>query len=179
MGSRIRTTKLTVPAQRGRRRGGPAAHVIDLGRGTQPVVLVVPRRPSLAGQLALATGRLLWRRRIDWAPVWAAGGLFTTTAVLSATAPAAGIALALPAVLVPAAWAAARRWHPRSAVRRRARSLTRPVAAASVGLAWSAAACGFGPANWPLFGLWLAGTTAAQAAWWRQRKTTATTPIQP
>ncbi|MEV7182206.1 hypothetical protein [Kitasatospora sp. NPDC093679] len=179
MGSRIRTTKVTVPAQRGRRRGGPAAHVIDLGRGTQPVVLVVPRRQSVAGQLALATGRLLWRRRIDWVPVWAAGGLFLATAVLSAAAPAAGIALAVPAVLVPAGWAAARRWHPRSAVRRRARTLTRPVAAGSLALAWSAAACLAGPANWPLAVLWLAGTTTAQAAWWRRRKTTATTPTQP
>ncbi|MCU7823863.1 hypothetical protein [Kitasatospora sp. DSM 101779] len=179
MGSRIRTTKLTVPTQRGRRRGGPAAHVIDLGRGTQPLVVVVPRQPSLVGQLTLATGRLLWQRRIDWAPVWAAGGLFTTTAVLSAAAPAAGIALAVPAVLVPAGWAAARRWHPRSAVRRRTRALTRPVIVASAALAWSATACLTGPANWPLALLWLAGTTAAQATWWRRRKTTAATPIQP
>ncbi|WP_354641317.1 hypothetical protein [Kitasatospora camelliae] len=177
MGRRVRTTKVQIPRQRGRRQ--TSAHVIDLGRGTQPLVVVVPHRPSPAGRLALAVGGALWRHRVAWAPSWAGGGIFLTTGVLSAIAPAAGIGFAVPAVLVPAGWFAAKRWHPRSAVRRRARDLRTQVLASSAALAWVGAACLFGPVNWPLFTLWLLGTGAAQAAWWRTRCGLTTKPIQP
>ncbi|WP_405018024.1 hypothetical protein OHV05_14540 [Kitasatospora sp. NBC_00070] len=175
MGSRIRKSR--IPRQRGRR--SPAAHVIDLGRGTQPLVVVVPQRRPLAGELALATVGALWRGRTDWAPTWAGAALFTATGVLSLAAPAAGLAFAVPALLVPAGWAVVRRWHPRSAVRRRARTLTRHVLAGSAALAWTAAAVLAGPVNWPLAGLLLAGTTAGQAAWWHNRRTLAVTPLTP
>ncbi|MBP0453466.1 hypothetical protein J5Y04_28550 [Kitasatospora sp. RG8] len=176
--ARIRTTKVQIPAQRGRgRRGAPAAHVVDLGRGTAPVVLVVPRQQSLSGRLALATGRALWRRRITWAPVWAGIGLFGATGLLSATAPAAALSFAVPAVLLPAGWVLVKRRHPRSAVRRRARSLSRHTAAVSAGLGWSAAAVWFGPAGVVLTLLWLAGTATAQILWSRHRRALATTPL--
>ncbi|MFJ4591322.1 hypothetical protein [Kitasatospora sp. NPDC088861] len=175
--ARIRTTKVQIPAQRqlGRRRA-PAAHVLDLGRGTAPVVVVVPQQPSLAGRLALATGRALWRRRVAWAPVWVGIGIFGTAGVLSA-APAAALALAVPAVLLPAGWTLIVRRHPRSAVRRKARAHTRAVAAWSAGLAWSAAAVWFGPTGGLLAAAWLAGTATAQTLWWRHRRTLATTPL--
>ncbi|MFJ8624256.1 hypothetical protein ACIRD3_15605 [Kitasatospora sp. NPDC093550] len=175
--ARIRTTKVQIPAQRGRgRRRGPAAHVVDLGRGTAPVVLVVPHQPSLSGRLALATGRALWRGRVAWAPVWAGIGVFGAAGVLSAV-PAAALALAVPAVLLPAGWQLAVRRHPRSAVRRKARARTRSVAAWSTGLAWSALAVWFGPANGLLALAWLAGTATAQTLWWQYRRTRATTPL--
>ena len=176
MRSRIRTTKVQIPRQRGRR-GAPAAHVIDLGRGTTPLVVMIPERPTLTRQLAYATGAVLWRHRAAWAPSWGALGLFAASGLLSVAAPAAGIVLAVPALLVPAGWAIVRRWHPRSAVRRRARALRLPVLVSCSALAWTAAAVLAGPANWPLFGLWLAGTAAGQAAWWRSRRALAATPL--
>ncbi|MER7579969.1 hypothetical protein [Kitasatospora sp. NPDC097691] len=167
--ARIRTTKLQIPAQRGfRRRGAPAAHVVDLGRGTAPVVLVVPHQPSLSGRLALATGRALWRRRIAWAPVWAGIGVFAAAGALSAV-PAAALALAVPAVLLPAGWALA--------VRRKARTRTRSVAALSAGLGWSALAVWFGPTSGLLAVAWLAGTVTAQTLWWQHRRKLATTAL--
>ncbi|MFJ2191122.1 hypothetical protein ACIOJE_24860 [Kitasatospora sp. NPDC087861] len=173
--ARIRTTKLQIPAQRGRR-GASAAHVVNLGRGTAPVVLVVPQQPSLAGRLALATGRVLWRRRVAWAPTWFGIGVFAAAGVLSAV-PAAALALAVPAVLLPGGWALIVHRHPRSAVRRKARAHTRAVAAWSVGLAWSALAIWFGPANGLLAAAWLAGIATAQTLWWRHRRTLAVTPL--
>ncbi|MFJ7278145.1 hypothetical protein [Kitasatospora sp. NPDC098663] len=171
--SRTRTTKVQIPAQRGlRRRGAPAAHVLDLGRGTAPVVLVVPHQPSLSGRLALATGRALWRRRVAWAPVWAGIGAFAAAGVLSAV-PATALALAVPAVLLPAGWVLVVRRHPRSTVRREARARTRFVAACSTGLAWAAVAVWFGPANGLLAAAWLAGTVTAQTLWWQRRRKTA------
>ncbi|MFD7986846.1 hypothetical protein ACFV4M_26170 [Kitasatospora indigofera] len=177
MRSRVRTTKVQLPRQRGQR--GPSAHVIDLGRGTAPVVVVVPERPTLGRQLAYATGSALWRHRAAWAPTWAGIGVFTVAGLLAVTAPTAGIVFAVPAVVVPAGWAVARRWHPRSAVRRRARALRLPVLTGSAGLAWLAVACLLGPANWPLFGLWAAATATGQGAWWRSRRTVPTVPLQP
>ncbi|MFJ9772727.1 hypothetical protein ACIRVF_16040 [Kitasatospora sp. NPDC101157] len=173
--ARIRTTKIQMPQQRGRR-GAPAAHVVDLGRGTAPVVLVVPQQRSLSGRLALAIGRAVWRRRVAWAPTWAGIGVFGAAGVLSA-APAAALALAVPAVLLPAGWALILRRHPRSAVRRKARARTRSVAAWSAGLGWSALAIWFGPANGLLAVAWLAGTATAQTLWWQRRRKLATTPI--
>ncbi|MFF2075382.1 hypothetical protein ACFVXG_11605 [Kitasatospora sp. NPDC058162] len=173
--ARIRTTKVQIPQQRGRR-GAAAAHVVDLGRGTAPVVLVVPQQPSIAGRLALATGRALWRGRVAWAPTWGGIGAFAAAGVLSA-APATALALAVPAVLLPAGWALVLRRHPRSAVRRKARARTRSVAAWSAGLVWSALAVWFGPAGGLLALLWLAGTATAQTLWWQRRRKLATTPL--
>ncbi|GGV04025.1 hypothetical protein GCM10010495_14600 [Kitasatospora herbaricolor] len=177
MRSRVRTTKVQLPRQRGRR--GPSAHVIDLGRGAAPVVVVIPERPTLGRQLAYATGSALWRHRAAWAPTWGALGLFTAAGLLSVAAPAAGIVLTVPALLVPAGWALVRRWHPRSAVRRRARALRLPVLLTSAVALWTGAACLFGTINWPLFGLWAAATATGQAAWWRSRRTVPTVPLQP
>ncbi|MFG3051408.1 hypothetical protein ACGFZP_10755 [Kitasatospora sp. NPDC048239] len=176
--ARIRTTKVQIPAQRGRRRSGPAAHVVDLGRGTAPVVLIVPHRPSLAGRVAGATGRALWRRRVAWAPVWAGIGVFGAAGALSAV-PAAALAFAVPAVLLPAGRVFMARRHPRAAVRRKNRARTRSVTALSAGLAWSALAVWFGPLNGPLAAAWLVGTATAQALWSRRRKALATIPIAP
>ncbi len=176
MRSRIRTTKVQIPRQRGRR-GAPAAHVINLGRGTTPLIVMIPERPTLARQLAYAMGSALWRHRAAWAPTWGALGLFTAAGLLSVTAPAAGIVLAVPALLVPAGWAVIRRWHPRSAVRRRARALRLPALLAGAVALWTGAACLFGPVNWPLFGLWAAATAAGQAAWWRTRRIVAAKPL--
>lgn len=177
MASRVRTAQVRIPRQRGHR--SVSAHVVDFGRGTQPVVVVVPRRPSLAGRLALALGASLWRGRAEWAPVWGSTGVLTVSAVLSATVPAVGIVVAVPAVLLPVAWAVARRWHPRPAVRRQVRALRTRVFAVSGALAWCATAVLVGPVNWPMFALWLVGTTAAQAVWWRARRALASKPIQP
>ncbi|WP_030062347.1 MULTISPECIES: hypothetical protein [Streptomyces] len=174
---RIRTTKIQIPAQRGRgRRGAPSAHVVDLGRGTAPVVLVVPQQRSLSGRLALAIARAMWRRRVAWAPTWAGIGVFAAAGVLSA-APAIALALAVPAVLLPAGWALILRRHSRSAVRRKARAHARAVAAMSAGLGWSALAIWFGPVNGLLAVAWLAGTATAQTLWWQRRRKVATTPI--
>nr|BFD92059.1 hypothetical protein KitaXyl93_34190 [Kitasatospora sp. Xyl93] len=174
--ARIRTTKLQIPAQRGRR-GAPAAHVVNLGRGTAPVVLVVPQQPSLAGRLALATGRALWRRRVAWAPTWFGIGVFAAAGVLSVAGTPIALVFAVPAVLLPGGWTLIVHRHPRSAVRRKARARTRAVAAWSAGLAWSALAVWFGPTNGLLALLWLVGTATAQTLWWRTRRTLATTPL--
>ncbi|WP_327073849.1 hypothetical protein OG196_23480 [Kitasatospora purpeofusca] len=177
--ARPRTTKIMIPQQRGLRRGHrPTAHVVDLGRGTAPVVLVVPHRPSLVGRVAGATGRALWRRRVAWAPVWAGLGVFGAAGVLSAV-PAAALALSVPAVLLPAGWALVLRRHPRSAVRRRARAHLRTVTAVSAGLAWSALAVWFGPWNGLLAAAWLAGTATAQTLWSQRRRALTATPITP
>ncbi|MGW3179669.1 hypothetical protein ACWDD9_10430 [Kitasatospora sp. NPDC001119] len=170
--ARIRTTKVQIPQQRGRR-GAPAAHVVDLGPGTAPVVLVVPHRPSPGARLALVTGRALWRRRVAWAPTWAGIGVFAAAGVLSAV-PAAAPVFAVPAVLLPAGWALTLRLHPRAAVRRQARARTRAVAAWSAGFAWAALALWFGPANGVLAAAWLAGTATAQTLWSQRRRKTAT-----
>ncbi|WP_327678565.1 hypothetical protein [Kitasatospora sp. NBC_00458] len=177
--ARPRTTKIVIPQQRGLRRGHrPTAHVVDLGRGTAPVVLVVPHRPSLAGRVAGATGRALWRRRVAWAPVWAGFGVLGAVGALSAL-PAAAFAFGVPAVLLPAGRLFMARRHPRAAVRRKNRARTRSVTALSAGLAWSALAVWFGPLNGPLAAAWLAGTATAQALWSRRRRALATVPIAP
>ncbi|MEV0187495.1 hypothetical protein AB0I39_03020 [Kitasatospora purpeofusca] len=178
--ARIRTTQIQIPQQRGRRRGSaPAAHVVDLGPGTAPVVLVVPDRPSPGARLARWAGRALWRRRTTWAPIWASIGAFATTGVLSVAAPGAAAGFAVPAVLMPAAWWLAARRYPRSAVRRQARAALRIVTTRSAGLAWAAAAVWFGPAHPVLALLWLAGTATAQTLWSRRLKALATTPLTP
>ncbi|HJD84158.1 hypothetical protein [Kitasatospora aureofaciens] len=172
----IPTTKLQISAQRGRR-GAPTAHVVNLGRGTAPVVLVVPQQPSFAGRLALATGRALWRRRVAWAPTWFGIGVFGTAGVLSVAEAPIALVFAVPAVLLPGGWALIAHRHPRSAVRRKARARTRAVAAWSAGLSWSALAVWFGPTNGLLAAAWLAGTAAAQTLWWQCRRKLATTPL--
>ncbi|MFD5564974.1 hypothetical protein [Kitasatospora griseola] len=166
---------MSIPAQPGRR-SGPAAHLLDLGDGTAPVVLVVPHRRSLASRLALAAARELWERRFAWAPLWAGVGLFVAAAVLSLVLPGAALAPAVAALLMPAGWVSIAYRHPRWSVRRTARTQLPSIAAAAGVLAWSAAATWFGPGR-VLALLWLIGTIAAQAAWsYRRRKTPTPAP---
>ncbi|WP_329488556.1 hypothetical protein OG618_18160 [Kitasatospora sp. NBC_01246] len=177
--ARPRTTKIVIPQQRGQRRGHrPTAHVVDLGRGAAPVVLVVPHRPSLAGRVAGATGRALWRRRVAWAPLWAGVGVFGAAGALSAV-PAVAFAFAVPAVLLPAGRLFMARRHPSAAVRRKNRARTSSGTAWSAGLAWLALAVWFGPWNGPLAAAWLVGTATVQAFWSRRRKALAAIPITP
>ncbi|MFD8598389.1 hypothetical protein ACFV1L_25630 [Kitasatospora sp. NPDC059646] len=170
--SKVRMSKARIPSQR----GGPAAHVLDLGGGSAPVVLVMPHRRSLASRLALAAARELWERRFAWAPLWAGVGLFVAAAVLSLVLPGAALALALPALLLPAGWALIGRRHPRWSVRRTARDQFPSIAVTAGVLAWSAAATWFGPGR-VLTVLWAVGTAAAQAAWsYRRTKTPTPAP---
>ncbi|MFD7729552.1 hypothetical protein ACFV6F_04075 [Kitasatospora phosalacinea] len=175
--TRVRMSKVGIPAQRGRR-SGPPAHVIHLGNGAEPMVLVVPHtRGSLTSRFALAAARTLWKHRIALAPIWVGVGLFTTTAVLSLALPGTALALALPAVLVPAGWAGVVYRHPHSVVRRKVRARLVPAAALSGVLAWSSAAVWCGPGNRVLALLWLLGTAAGQATWWHLRRKTPTAPL--
>ncbi|MFB7946315.1 hypothetical protein ACFC6L_15505 [Kitasatospora phosalacinea] len=175
--TRVRTSKIRIPAQRGRG-SGPAAHVFHLGDGAEPVVVVVPHaKGSLTSRFALATARLAWRHRVALAPTGAGVGLFIGTGVLALTVPAAAVAMAVPALLLPAGWAVAAYRHPRPVVRRRARALAVPVVVASAALAWSAAAVWFGPANGVVALPWLIGVFAAQGAWWQHRRKKPTAPL--
>ncbi|MFE2721326.1 hypothetical protein [Kitasatospora sp. NPDC059327] len=177
--SRTRTTKIQIPHQRGRRGSSPTAHVLDLGAGTAPLILVVPQRRSIGDRMVRSAGGALWRHRAAWAPTWAGLAVFGTAGLLSATAPGIALGLAVPALLLPAGWALTARRHPRSAVRRKARARTRAVTALAAVLAWSAAAVWFGPAQSALVLPWLAGTATAQTLWWRRRRALTVTPITP
>ena len=168
MGPRSRTT-IQIPRQRGRRRAS-AAHLIDFGRGTAPVVLVVPHRPSLLGRTALAAGGALWRHRRACAPTWTALGLYLATAVIRDSVPFAWAPLTAGAVMLPVAGELARRKLPLAAQRRRANALRPAIAAGGGVLGWMAALCAFGPFNTPIALLWLGGTAAAQVLWWRTRQ---------
>jgi hypothetical protein len=133
------------------------------GRRSEPFVIVVPERPTLAREFAGFVGRMLWRFRHALAPTGAAVLAFAVAALLHLTAWWSGLVLA-PAALAPALWVL---------VMQRRRPVSGSVLGWRTGLAvlatlaaaWVALAAGFGPLAGPLPLLWLLTWIAAQTTW--------------
>ncbi|MGW2821810.1 hypothetical protein ACWC24_12490 [Streptomyces sp. NPDC001443] len=139
------------------------------GRRSEPFVVVVPERPSLASEAAAALGGLLWRSRRALAPTAFALLAFVVAALLHTMAWWSGLLLA-PLAVAPAGWVL---------FMQRRRPATGSVLAWRIGLAtlvtvassWLALAAGFGPLAGSLELLWLLILIAAQTAWLIVRRT--------
>lgn len=159
MPSRTRTRVRKVPA---------GAHTVRIPRqrgrrGAQPLVFVMPERPSLAREFGAFAARLLWDHRVRLAPIALGLTALAATAVLHWWAWWSGLILA-PLAAGPLVWlliAQRRRPAGRSVTWWRAGFTVLGTAA----LAWLALAAGFGPLAGPLFTLWLIIALAAQVAW--------------
>ncbi|WP_105970951.1 hypothetical protein [Streptomyces geranii] len=157
---RVKTTAgvhtVRLPRQRGR-------------RTAQPVLVVVPERPSIARELAGWAGGLLWRFRHALAPTGIALAVFVVTALLHALAWWSALVLA-PAVAAPIGWLLfVQRRHPAHRTTLAWRIAT--AALATLALAWAALAAGFGPLAGPLELLWLLLLLPAQTGWLIVRRT--------
>ncbi|MER5887269.1 hypothetical protein ABT160_25895 [Streptomyces sp. NPDC001941] len=143
-------------------------------RDAQPIVLIVPERPTLLRRAASALGLWLWERRRAWAPAALALLALPAAAVGHVLASWTGLALA-PAAVLPLAWllrTSRRDAYPDPSVRRWRLAL---ALAATSATAWAALALAFGPTAGPLELLWLATAVAAQVLWLRSRRTPAPT----
>ncbi|MET8808139.1 hypothetical protein [Streptomyces sp. NPDC004546] len=146
-------------------------------RDAQPIVLVVPERPTLAQRAFRAIGVWLWETRRSWAPTGMAVAALLASGVVHVLAWWTAIVLA-PAAGIPFGWLA---WmnlrHPADdrSIRRWRRAL---AALCSVTAAWAALAVGFGPLTRPLPLIWIALTVTAQVLWLRTRHTAKTAPIE-
>lgn len=159
MSSRTRTRVQKVPASaatvRIPRRNGR--------RSAQPLVFVMPERPSLAREFAAFGVRLLWDHRVGLAPLTLGLTALASAGVLHWWAWWSGLILA-PFATGPLVWlliAQRRRPAGRSATWWRAGF----TVLGTMALSWLALAAGFGPLAGPLFTLWLIITIAAQVAW--------------
>ncbi|MFF7371963.1 hypothetical protein [Streptomyces tricolor] len=139
-----------VPRQRGRRR-------------SQPFVVVVPERPSLAREAFGFLGRVLWRFRTALTPTFLAALAWPLTAVLHALAWWSALVLA-PLAVAPVLWLGF--VHIRRPARVAASAWRAGLALlATTAFAWLALAAGFGPLAGPLELIWLLAWLAAQTAW--------------
>ncbi|MFT2018148.1 hypothetical protein ACMA1D_20245 [Streptomyces sp. 796.1] len=142
-------TTIRIPRQRGRR--------------SQPVVVVVPDRPSWTREALGFAGRMLWRFRRALAPAAAALFALGVTALLHAVAWWSGLALAVVAI-VPLVWLVrTQHTHPATGTALGWRIALTLVAVTT--LVWLALAAGFGPLSAPLLLAWLVLAIGAQAAW--------------
>ncbi|WP_330469340.1 hypothetical protein OG547_35595 (plasmid) [Streptomyces longwoodensis] len=145
-----------IPRQLGRRR-------------TEPFVIVVPERPSLAREAAAVVGGWLWHSRRALAPTGLAVLALIVAGLLHVMAWWSGLLLA-PTAAGPLVWLL---------LMQRRRSATGSVLAwrtglaalASSALAWLAVAAGFGPLAGPLELWWLLTLIVAQTAWLIVRRT--------
>ena len=139
-----------IPRQRGR-------------RGAQPFLVVVPEQPSMTREALGFLGRLLWRFRSALAPTGFALLAWPLTAILHAIAWWSGLLLA-PLAAGPLLWFGImqRRRPARTSVLAWRAGLT---ALATLALAWSAFAAGFGPLTGPLPLVWVLAWIVAQTAW--------------
>ncbi|MET9293824.1 hypothetical protein [Streptomyces sp. NPDC003077] len=147
-------------------RDGTTVHIPHQGRGgrqQQPMVVLLPDRPSLTREALGWLGRLLWRRRGALAPTALAVAALPLTALLHAVAWWSGLLLA-PAAVLPLGWLT---------LTQRRRPVRGPALAWRAGLAvlgaaafaWVALATGFGPLAGPMEVVWLLTWLAAQTAW--------------
>ncbi|MEV0177708.1 hypothetical protein AB0I54_00150 [Streptomyces sp. NPDC050625] len=146
-------------------------------RDAQPIVLVVPERPTLAQRAMSAFGAWLWETRGTWAPTGVALAALLATGVLHLLAWWTALLLA-PAAAAPSGWLAwigVRRPARDRSIRRWRRAL---AALATTAAIWAVLAVGFGPFARPLVVIWLALATTAQALWLYTRRTAATEPIE-
>ncbi|MEV6399579.1 hypothetical protein AB0M39_33140 [Streptomyces sp. NPDC051907] len=133
------------------------------GRGSDPLVIVVPERPSLTREALGFIGRLLWRFRSALAPTGLSVVAFVVAALLHLTAWWSGLVLA-PVAALPAVWLLVmqRRRPARGSTLHWRIGLT---ALATLAAVWLALAAGFGPLAGPLVLLWLLIWIAAQTTW--------------
>ncbi|WP_262063955.1 hypothetical protein [Streptomyces sp. STR69] len=146
-------------------------------RDAQPIVLVVPERPTLTQRAMRALGTWLWETRRSWAPTGIAVAAFLATGIVHVLAWWTALVLA-PAVAVPfgwLTWVGNRRQTDDRSVRRWRRTV---AALATTATAWAALSVAFGPLARPLPLLWLALAITAQVLWLRTRRAAATAPIE-
>jgi hypothetical protein len=145
-------------------------------RDAQPIVLVVPERPTLTRRAAGALGLWLWEHRRTWAPTGIAVLALPTTALGHAAFWWAGLVLA-PLAAAPLGWLT---WMGRHrpaddrAVRRWRQGL---VLLATAAATWASLALAVGPLTGPIGLLWLLITATSQVLWLRTRSTS-TDPIE-
>lgn len=159
--------------------GGPrTVHVPRTRRrDAQPIVLVVPERPTLSQRAARALGAWLWETRASWAPVPIALTALLAVTLLHVLAWWTAFLLA-PGAFAPYGWLfwlALRRPAADRSIRRWRKAL---AALASLTTSWAAAAVFFGPLAGPLEVIWLALAITAQVLWLRTRRSNATAPIE-
>ncbi|MET7701339.1 hypothetical protein [Streptomyces sp. NPDC005485] len=147
-------------------------------RDAQPIVLIVPERPTLTQRALRALGGWLWDTRRAWSPSGVALAALVAAALMHALFWWTAFVLA-PAALLPfgwLAWAGVRRPADDRTVRRWRHTL---AVLASAATAWAALAVCFGPLAGPLELIWFALAVTAQVLWLRTRRTTAATvPIE-
>ncbi|OAR24316.1 hypothetical protein A8W25_18020 [Streptomyces sp. ERV7] len=145
-------------------------------RDSQPIVLIVPERPTLTRRAATAAGMWFWEQRGTWAPTALALLAFVAVAIGHVLASWTGLLLA-PVAALPLGWLVwTNRREPQAdrSVRRWRRALALLTTTAIV---WAACALAFGPTAGPLGLLWLVTAISAQVMWLRARRTS-TDPIE-
>ncbi|MCI3276256.1 hypothetical protein [Streptomyces cylindrosporus] len=146
-------------------------------RDAQPIILVVPERPTLAQRAARALGTWLWETRRSWAPTGIAVAALLTTAVLHGLFWWTAFLLAT-ATFAPYGWLVWLTWR-RPADDRSIHHWRKALAAlATLAIAWAALAVFFGPLAGPLGLIWLALAITAQALWLRTRRAAASAPVE-
>ncbi|GGU20680.1 hypothetical protein [Streptomyces daghestanicus] len=149
-------TTVRIPRQRGRRR-------------SDPFVVVVPERPSLAREVLGFLGGLLWRSRRALAPTGLAVLLPVVAGLLHLMAWWSGLVLA-PAAAGPLVWLLiVQRRRPAGGAVLAWRAGVAALAASA--LAWLATAAGCGPLAGALELWWLLMLITAQSAWLVVRRT--------
>ncbi|MFD8034682.1 hypothetical protein ACFV3F_39315 [Streptomyces sp. NPDC059717] len=146
-------------------------------RDAQPIILVVPERPTLAQRAIRSLGSWLWETRRSWAPTGIALAALLTTGMMHVLASWTAFLIAA-AAAVPFGWlgwvSTCRPADDRS-IRRWRRAL---ALLAFLTTGWAALAVAFGPFAHPLPLIWLTLAITAQALWLRTRRAAATDPIE-
>ncbi|MEU6918883.1 hypothetical protein [Streptomyces olindensis] len=133
------------------------------GRRSDPFVIVVPERPSLAREALGFVGRGLWTFRRALAPTGLSVLAFLVAGLLHLIAWWSSLVIA-PVAAVPVVWLllVQRRRPARSSALAWRIAL---AALATFAAVWLALAAGFGPLAGPLALLWLLILIATQTAW--------------
>ena len=162
MSSRTRTRVQKVPA-------GAQTIRIPKGRRSEPVIVVVPERPSLTRQALMGLALIVWDHRRALAPTSLALLAVGVTTLLHLVAWWSGLVLA-PAALAPLVWLAiVQRQRPA-----KGSSLAWRIAlsvASTLAAGWMAAGAIFGPLTGPLELLWLLALIGTQTTWLIVRRT--------
>ncbi|SEC64719.1 hypothetical protein [Streptomyces sp. PAN_FS17] len=161
-------------SSRTRTRGGAAVHTVRIPRqrgrrGSDPFVVVMPERPSLAHQALTGLALMLWDHRRALAPIGFAVLALVAGFLLHTIAWWSGLLLA-PLAAGPLVWLwlmQCRRRGTGSVLAWRIGVTTLATSA----LVWLALAAGFGPLAGPLELIWLLTLITAQTAWLIIRRT--------